>query len=268
MNVRSAAESAREMDVPILMYHHVHPLMGPANRTFKVPLLLFEQHLEFLQRKGYHTITLAKLMDATNGGSALPPRAVVLTFDDGYESFHRFVYPALRSRGMVGTVFVVTSEIGGTNAWDAEPGSRQERLMTAEQIREVIDGGMEVGVHGRRHLNLSTCTQTQRRDEIVGGVEEFKSRLGMSPRFYCYAYGQFAPDCFELLRQADYHGAAAVWTIYSRVTSERFALRRIYVHERDSALRFRLKLTRPYLRYRAWLDRWNLRRIKHSQSPI
>ena len=38
------------------------------------------------------------------------------------------------------------------------------------------------------------------------------------------------------------------------VTANRYAMRRVYIHSGDTDLRFRLKLTGAYLRYKAWRD--------------
>ncbi|MET0503807.1 MAG: poly-beta-1,6-N-acetyl-D-glucosamine N-deacetylase PgaB [Luteibacter sp.] len=54
-------------------------------------------HFDWLRANGYHVVSLSQVLDAGNGGQPLPKDAVLLTFDDGLESFYTRVYPLLRA---------------------------------------------------------------------------------------------------------------------------------------------------------------------------
>ena len=71
----------------------------------------FKRHLEFLART-YNIVSLTKAVRAIKHGEALPQRALVLTFDDGFRSFYTAVYPALRQFQSPATVFLTTGYIG------------------------------------------------------------------------------------------------------------------------------------------------------------
>nr|WP_229520728.1 MULTISPECIES: polysaccharide deacetylase family protein [unclassified Massilia] len=45
------------------------------------------------------------------GNGSLPPRAVAITFDDGYRTVHELALPILRERGLPATVFVTSGHI-------------------------------------------------------------------------------------------------------------------------------------------------------------
>lgn len=68
----------------------------------------FVSHVEYLA-SSYRIVSPAQVVAALEGGAPLPRRAVLLTFDDGYRSFARVAWPALRARGLVATLFVPTS---------------------------------------------------------------------------------------------------------------------------------------------------------------
>ena len=255
-----------EIDVPILMYHHIQPVPSPASLTFTLGLQDFIRQLDTLQHYKFTTITFGRLFQGLNGERPLPRRPVLITFDDGYESFYDLAYPALASRKMVSTVFVVASEIGGYNRWDAERGAKTLRLLSAGQIKELIAAGMEIGVHGWAHRDLTTCSETEAREEILRAKEEIEKGLGIRPQVFCYCYGKYTTQHFPLLREADYKGATAGSTIYRHVTTERFAMRRLNLGYTDTGLRLRLKLSPLYLRYYAAQERRQLIRAQLAAS--
>lgn len=102
----------------------------------------FEGQLEILAR-GFNVISLGQL-SAGLEQSELPERAVVVTFDDGYANNLEVGVPALARHGLVATLFVATSYIGGAREywWDEiERLICVERGVDAEPVLEVAAGG-------------------------------------------------------------------------------------------------------------------------------
>ena len=74
----------------------------------------FREHLETLKIKGYNFISLDELGDFLAGKPGLPPNAVAITFDDGYESVYRYAFPVLLEKGLPAAVFVIVKNVGAT----------------------------------------------------------------------------------------------------------------------------------------------------------
>ena len=111
------------MKLTILMYHKVDELQnGVRHPGNYVHPAAFEQQLDALLGWGYRAIGFAQWLDYRNGGSpgSLPEKPLIVTFDDGYTCFDAHAWPALRARGMEATVFLVSGQIGGTNAWESD----------------------------------------------------------------------------------------------------------------------------------------------------
>lgn len=70
--------------MPVLTYHRVVAASAVGQPDLKVDPANFLAELEAIRKAGYHTISQARLFDALYHGRALPPKPVVLTFDDGY----------------------------------------------------------------------------------------------------------------------------------------------------------------------------------------
>src|SRR5262249_4084273 len=113
--------------VPVLMYHEVNE-PAEAWRHLAVSPTAFREQLRYLDDAGYTTLTAGKLAALLTDGEPAPPRTVVLTFDDGFEDFHRHAVPALAEYGFTATVFVPTSWI--QDAGSASATSRPGRMLS------------------------------------------------------------------------------------------------------------------------------------------
>ncbi|WP_051944508.1 polysaccharide deacetylase family protein [Streptacidiphilus rugosus] len=71
----------------------------------------FEAHLDRLCDRSA-PVSLRQVEEAARGGPPLPPRAVLVTFDDGDVSVHRDALPALKARGIPAVCFVVAGLVG------------------------------------------------------------------------------------------------------------------------------------------------------------
>lgn len=84
-----------------------------------MPLAAFRLQMAFVKR-AYSVLPLDELAARVAAGSALPPRALAITFDDGYADNHRLAFPVLRQLGLTATVFVTTGSLdGGPPLWMA-----------------------------------------------------------------------------------------------------------------------------------------------------
>jgi peptidoglycan/xylan/chitin deacetylase (PgdA/CDA1 family) len=93
--------------VPVVMYHTV----GIPNKKWQwnhltCPYEIFEDQLKWINKKGFHSITLQQLYDYMKTGKDLPKNPIVLTFDDGYLDNWVFAYPLLKKYGFKGAIYV------------------------------------------------------------------------------------------------------------------------------------------------------------------
>lgn len=90
----------------VVMYHYVHDLSRSKYPGIKgLDLKLFLEQIQYL-KKYYQIIRMEDLLENLNTGKPLPPRALLLTFDDGYKDHFSNVTPALVKNGIQGTFFV------------------------------------------------------------------------------------------------------------------------------------------------------------------
>ncbi|MDH4267955.1 MAG: polysaccharide deacetylase family protein, partial [Deltaproteobacteria bacterium] len=93
----------------VLCYHDIPEV---ASAPEDIPRHIFVKHLEYLRTNGFTFVGPQDVREARQGLKALPEKAVLLTFDDAYLSFYKFVYPLLKIYNAPAVLSVVTSWIG------------------------------------------------------------------------------------------------------------------------------------------------------------
>lgn len=183
--------AARTLRVPIMMYHHIAPepqrtrQMTDYDYRLAVDLTVtpagFAAQLDWLLTHGYQTVTLQQLMAALYDGVALPPRPIILTFDDGYLDNAQYAAPALLQRHMVGVFNVITGLVGTNGAL---------HYMTWKQISALAAEGMVIESHTVFHEDLGILSDLQAQTELVDSRKMLTDHLGFPPQFICYPSGE------------------------------------------------------------------------------
>ena len=99
----------------VVMFHRVlaptDPRWATADPEYSLRDDLFAECLSFFRRH-YHVVGLDDLLAARSGERPLPPRPLLLTFDDGWSDTEEFALPHLRLAGMPALLFVVADVVG------------------------------------------------------------------------------------------------------------------------------------------------------------
>ena len=107
-------------------------------------------HFAWLRDNGYNVVSLEQVLAATSGRRPLPPKAVLLTFDDGLASVYTTAYPLLKLFDYPALVSVVTSWIETEVEVVYENHLLSSRdFLTWEQMREMQDSGLSKLFHIR-----------------------------------------------------------------------------------------------------------------------
>jgi peptidoglycan/xylan/chitin deacetylase (PgdA/CDA1 family) len=223
-------------DLPIVMYHHVGPL--PPNpdvyrRDLTVSPELFERTLTRLAEQGVETVTMAALFEHFAGGPALPKRAVVLTFDDGYDDNYAHAFRLLKQHGMVGTFFVTTDFV-------ERPG-----YLTWGQIAEMADAGMEIAAHSSNHADFTRIGPNELRRQLVEPKAILEHHTGQKVRFLAYPSGKYNAAVMAASRAAGYEAAVTVLHGTRHVPGNAFELRRVRARGADTASEIVTRMTPP-----------------------
>jgi peptidoglycan/xylan/chitin deacetylase (PgdA/CDA1 family) len=130
----------------VAMFHRViapgTPEAAQADLIYSLPADLFAASLEFFRRH-YAVVGLDEVRASQAGTAALPPRALLLTFDDGWHDTLSVALPLLRRAGLPAVVFVATDALADPASW-----WWQEMLLRAFRTGEIAAADMGEGVMG------------------------------------------------------------------------------------------------------------------------
>ena len=211
--------------IPILMYHAVEDGPRPAKyKHFYVLASEFAGQMRMLKRAGYSPITFGALAAARAGTGILPPKPVLLTFDDGYANLLTSVHPLLRELGFVYTVFLVSEKVGKTNDWVAGEGFVPTPLLAWAEIEELQSGGgVEFEAHTATHPHLGEVPAAEARREMADSKDVLEQRLQKPITTLCYPYGSFNEGVLDMAVELGYR--QAVTTEFGRVRGTDHPLR-------------------------------------------
>ena len=167
-------QGPNEVKIPILLFHHI--AVSPIDSRYYVPPDRFEAELKLLHNWGYQTITTSALVNAITTGASLPPRPILLTFDDGNEDNYTNAFPIMKRNGFTGVLYIVVQYMD------------QPNYLTVPQIQEMAAAGWGVGSHSETHSDLISSPETMRY-EIVQSRRDLQDRLEVPILTFAYPFG-------------------------------------------------------------------------------
>ncbi|NEN81952.1 polysaccharide deacetylase family protein [Paenibacillus elgii] len=214
--------------VAVLAYHH---LDNTDQSNVTITPELFRKQISFLKEKGYHFLTLSEFREFMNGKD-VPRQSVLVTFDDGYESFYTYGYPVLKELGIPAVNFVVTKDL-------ADPKAPALTALSEEQIRQMASETDFIDFQCHSHdLHqkvdgnplLTSLLHTEGRIETVAeyGDRILKDTRACASRLhalhlqevdmYAYPYGMYDQQASDLVRQA---GIRYAFTVKSGMVTQK-----------------------------------------------
>lgn len=180
------------------------------------------EHFEWLRENGYHMVSMDAIVAARHGGAKLPPKAVLLTFDDGYLSVYTRVFPLLKLFNYPAVIGLVGEWLQETKDGKVFYGDRwmsRQNFVQWSQVREMVASGLvEVASHSHSlHKGVISNPQGSLPSSAITRLynpklhhyetdDEFMARLradlarnnalitreiGQSPRVMIWPYGAY-----------------------------------------------------------------------------
>ncbi|MCK9607291.1 MAG: poly-beta-1,6-N-acetyl-D-glucosamine N-deacetylase PgaB [Methylomonas sp.] len=224
MSSASALADADISNFIVLNYHDVISAAsaGGPDARFAVNKKNLDAQFAWLRSNHYTVIDVQTLLNASNGKQSLPDKAILLSFDDGYQSFYTEVMPLLEKYHYPATIAVVGSWLENQNA------PKQHALMSVDQIREIMKSGLvELASHGYDlhrglivnprgdHQSAATArafiangyeSEQHYRQRIFQALDKSAEQLfqiiGVRPRVMVWPYGDYNAVTLEAAKRA------------------------------------------------------------------
>lgn len=217
-----------------LAYHAVQD--NQADQTYlavRTDQLLAQ--LNWLHHNGYQAVSVDQIQTAQNGGTPLPSKAVLLSFDDGYMDFYTRVMPMLHA-------FNWPAVLAPVGAWLSTPDNQtvqfgdiaapRAMFLNRAQLQQVAQSPLvEIGAHtfdqhkgvmgnpqgntlpamaNRMYLAEQQRYETDAefekrlRTDVAAITRVVKETTGKSPRVWVWPYGAAGGTAQRILREAGY----------------------------------------------------------------
>jgi peptidoglycan/xylan/chitin deacetylase (PgdA/CDA1 family) len=232
--------------IPILVYHQISeaPPKGAPFRGLYVAPAAFARQMAMLKLLGYQGLSMSALLPYLRGEKT--GKVVGITFDDGYLNNLTQALPVLQRNGFSATCYAVSNLLGKTNVWDSAIGIAQVPLMNAEELRQWVAGGQEVGSHTQNHARLLQCDAPTVLAEMTQDKAALEGLLGAPVQHFCYPYGEYAPEHVAMARQAGFQTVTTTRRGRSAVQGDLMELPRVPVVRSTSLPVFWLKVATGY----------------------
>ena len=198
--------------VPIILYHRIDT--SPINSQYYVPPEKFNEEMKLLHDWGYTTITTELLIKAINEGADLPPRPILITFDDGHLNNYTTAFPIMQKYGFTGVLYIVANYMG------------TDQYMNADQIKEMAAAGWEVGSHSISHLDLTSLNPERQRYEVVESRKMLETSLGVPVLTIAYPFGISNSSVIDYAHFAGYIGGMSLGFTHNQGISNLYTLQR------------------------------------------
>lgn len=217
-NQCSRDKSANEFTV--LSYHEIAAKGETLDSTYTVSPEHFKEQIEWLVSNGFHFISVQDILDYRNHGKKLPKKAVLMTFDDGYQSVYANAFPVLKQHKIPFVIALVGSWMKAEYNVDfAGHKIDRDKFMSQKEIHEMVESGLvEVASHSyashngivgnpqnntqpslttrqyfadtKRYEDEATYKQRIYRD-LAQNNQFLKSYTGQKPRIMVWPYGHY-----------------------------------------------------------------------------
>lgn len=265
--------------VEILCYHEI----DKPNDSWSIDKGRFEHHLKYLQENGYHFVSLDEYINYTHGKLQLPPKSVMITFDDGYQSFYTKVYPLLKKYNVPAMIAIVSSwtdgegkptDVGNLATWQELREMEKSGLVTVVSHSHALHKNQSIDPQGdlsgiaESHLYINGHYETEYEyatrlnNDFVKGQEVFEKNLGHKARAIVWPYGTYSGKAAEIAMN---NGMEATFLLDGGTNSAKEAnakyARRVIISKNTDTKRLEILLTKDN-------DAWNSKPIRMAQIDI
>lgn len=191
VSTNTVIKSSKTEGLPVLMYHFFYNESkgekGKDNNWMEISS--FEEQMKYLSDNKYYFPNWKEVEDYIDGKITLPKKSIVITIDDGDESFIKYAIPIIEKYNVKATSFVVTSWNG-----DWLPKSYSSSNLDFQSHSHDMHRS---GTNGKgRFVNLNY-------NEALQDVTKSKNIIG-NCTIFCYPFGHYNDNAIKVLKDAGY----------------------------------------------------------------
>lgn len=232
IHAMASSETPEGIPLPILMYHHVLKEDARLNKYTISPQEL-RRDLQYLKDNGYTAITVRDLIDYCGQGTPLPEKPVMITFDDGYESFYEYVFPMLEEF-QCKAVFSIVGTYADQYTQTTDHHIRYSHA-TWDELKIMQESGLvEIQNHSYNlHSNDKGRQGAKRKPgENLAAYNEMLAQdlnkvqdaclenLGIRPTAFTYPFGHISAEALPVIKSLGFQAALTCQEKWNYITGD------------------------------------------------
>lgn len=233
------------INVPIIAYHSI---VKDKSEKYIITPDTFENDLKYLSENGYQTIFAEQLADYVYNNTPLPPKPIIITFDDGLYNNLYYALPLLEKYDMCAIISVVGSYICNVSSYD--PQQPDFTYLIWEDLLDLLNSKrIEIGNHTYSMHNNAVRKGSMRK---IGESEESYSaaltrdigllqsmiyaETGYIPITFSYPFGHVSEESLPVLREFGFKVTLTFDEGINKITSDPDCLYGLKRFNRDGSL--------------------------------
>lgn len=212
--------ASAEVRLPVIMYHHITEKPGLAGK-YTVLKSELESDFDYLKKEGYTSVLIEDLIRFVEGKGTLPEKPVLITFDDGFESFYAIAYPLLREKEMKAVLAVIGSAADRYSKIDDH--NLKYSNLNWQEIEELSASGLvEIQNHtydmhgngnsGRKGLRRKSSESAESyrkalQEDLCKLQDLITQHTGKTPTAIVYPFGAFSPETKTIIRDIGFQAS-------------------------------------------------------------
>jgi peptidoglycan/xylan/chitin deacetylase (PgdA/CDA1 family) len=195
----------------------------------------------FLYESKYHVVSLDYAIDLVQNSKTIDCNYVVLTFDDGCESFYNIAFPVLDSFGFNATVYPITGFLGQKAIINSKIYNHL-KVMSNKMINELSAKGINFGAHTVNHFRLTELSNSEAEDQINNSKFHLEDILGKQIDSFSYPHGDYNEQIIDILKNSGFSNALTCKSGFAQGAQSIFEIPRKYITYLDNIESFIQKL--------------------------
>jgi peptidoglycan/xylan/chitin deacetylase (PgdA/CDA1 family) len=198
LNKKSMADLATilsKKEVPVLCYHHIRdakPRDSENMKSYSVSPSSFASQMKALSDSGFTSILPDQLYDYLLYNGVLPPKPVMITFDDTDGEQYSIGAAEMQKFGFRGVFFIMTVAINRPN------------YMTKEQIKNLSDSGHVIAAHTWDHHMVTKYAGTDWDIQFSKPTKQLEAITGKPVKYFAYPFGLWNKAAIPELKSRGY----------------------------------------------------------------
>ena len=211
IKIYAVSSSAKRICIPILMYHQVK---NTSLGKDVISPFEFESDLKYLSDNNYTTVTMTEIIDYVYHNAELPNNPILLTFDDGYLTTYKTVFPLLKKYNMKIVLSIVGksvddfSRVNDTNlsyahvTWDQVKEMQESGFVEIQNhtynLHKICNG--RYGCYQKVNETISHYEQLLTEDTLML-QDKVNAVTGITPNTFTYPYGKYNNDTERIIKK-------------------------------------------------------------------